>query len=330
MVPQIVKPTVFIPELIAPAGLDLLHPKCRCVKVWEETDDLANDARLQQELDQADAIIVRLFRMAEEDMARMQRLKVISKHGAGVDNIDCRAATARGIPVVSTPGAVTTSVSEHTLALMLALSRRITSADHALRAGTPGDRSHFLGVELAGSALGVVGLGRIGSRVAEMASLGLGMKVYAYDPYVEKAQYSGCAGIEDSLESLLGKVDFLTLHVPLTGATEHLIDSRTLKLVKPGCRIINTSRGGVIDESALARALKDGRLGGAALDVFEEEPLQPDHPLCQAPNTLFTPHIAPNTPQCLDRMSRQAAQGVLDVLGGRRPRHIVNPEVLGG
>ena len=323
------KPTVFIPESIAPAGLDLLHSECRCVKGWEETDDLAKDARLQQELYRADAIIVRLFRLAEQDMVRMQRLKVISKHGAGVDNIDCRAATARGIPVVNTPGAVTTPVAEHTLALMLALSRQIAHADHALRAGTFGDRSRFLGIELAGRALGIVGLGRIGSRVAEMASLGLGMKVYAYDPYVAKAQYSGCASIEDSLESLLGKVDFLTLHVLLTGDTEHLINSRTLKLVKPGCRIINTSRGGVIDESALARALKEGRLGGAALDVFEEEPLQPDHPLFEAPNTLFTPHIASSTPECLDRVSQQAAQGVLDVLQGRRPDHIVNPEVLG-
>ena len=322
------KPTVFIPESIAPAGLDLLHSECRCVKGWEETDDLAKDARLQQELYRADAIIVRLFRLAEQDMVRMQRLKVISKHGAGVDNIDCRAATARGIPVVNTPGAVTTAVAEHTLALMLALSRRIAHADRALRAGTVGDRGRFLGIELAGSALGIVGLGGIGSRVAEMASLGFRMTVYAYDPYVAKAQYSGCASIEDSLESLLGKVDFLTLHVPLTGDTEHLINSRTLKLVKPGCRIINTSRGGVIDESALAGALKDGRLGGAALDVVEEEPLQPDHPLCRAPNTLFTPHIAGYTPECLDRMSREAAQGVLDVLQGRRPDYIVNPEVL--
>ena len=322
------KPTVFIPDPIAPAGLDLLYPHCRCVKGWEEADDLTRDTWLQQELDRADAIIVRLFRVAEQEMAQMQQLKVISKHGAGVDNIDCRAATARGIPVVNTPGAVTTPVAEHTLALMLALSRQIAPGDLALRQGTFRDQRQFLGVELAGNALGVVGLGRIGSRVAEMASLGLGMKVYAYDPYVEKAQYSGRASIEDSLEALLGKVDFLTLHVPLTGATEYLINSRTLKLIKPGCRIINTSRGGVVDQSALVVALKDGRLGGAALDVFEKEPLQPDDPLCSAPNTLFTPHAAACTPQCLDALSRQAAQGVLDVLQGRRPRHVVNPEVL--
>ena len=322
------KPTVFIPDPIAPAGLDLLHPHCRCVKGWEEADDLTRDTWLQQELDRADAIIVRLFRVAEQDMAQMQQLKVISKHGAGVDNIDCQAATARGIPVVNTPGAVTTPVAEHTLALMLALSRQIAPADLALRQGTARDQRKFLGGELAGNALGVVGLGRIGSRVAEMASLGLGMEVYAYDPYVEKAQYSGRAGIEDSLEALLGKVDFLTLHVPLTGGTEYLINSRTLKLIKPGCRIINTSRGGVVDQSALVVALKDGRLGGAALDVFEKEPLQPDDPLCSAPNTLFTPHIGAATPQCLDRMSRQAAQGVLDVLQGRKPDHIINPEVL--
>lgn len=323
-----VKPTVFIPESIAPAGLDMLHAHCRCVMAWEESDNPVTDPRIQRELYRADAILVRMFRVTGEDIAQMQQLKVIAKHGAGVDNIDCRAATVRGIPVVNTPEAVTTPVAEHTLALMLALSRQIASADLALRQGTFRDRRQFLGVELAGRALGILGLGRIGSRVAEMASLGLGMKVYAYDPYLVEGQYSGPAGMEGSLESLLEKVDFLTVHVPLTGETKHLINSETLKRVKPGCRIINTSRGGVVDGTALVAALEDGRLGGAALDVFEKEPLQPDDPLCSAPNTLLTPHIASSTPESLDRISLQAAQGVLDVLQGRKPRHVVNPEVL--
>jgi len=322
------QPTVFIPDSISSAGLDLLSSHCRCIKAWEKSEESDSDSRIGQALHKADAILVRVAKVTQKDIDRMSRLKVIAKHGAGVDNIDCKAATVRGIPVVNTPAAVTTPVAEHTLGLILSLSRKILPADLSLRRGNFRDHREFLGVELAGKSLGIVGLGRIGSRVAEMVSLGLGMKVYAYDPYVKKSKYVGCAKLEDSLNSLLKKVDFLTIHVPLTGETKHLINAKTLEQTKTGCKIINTSRGSVIDESALVLALQDGSLGGAALDVFEEEPLHPKNPLFQAPNTIFTPHIASCTPECLDRMSQGAAQGVLDVLQGIRPRNLVNPEVL--
>jgi D-3-phosphoglycerate dehydrogenase len=277
----------------------------------------------------ADAVIVRLFTVGQEDFSKSKRLKVVGKHGVGVDNIDVAAATIAGIPVVSTPRANANAVAEHTLTMMLALSRQVAPASLAIDQGRFNDRGQFQGVELEGKTLGVIGLGNVGARVARMAALGLQMSVKAYDPFFPKGADSGPAVLEDSLERLLSVADFLTIHVSLTPETKHLINERSLSLVKPDCRIVNTSRGAVIDEAALALALSQGRLAGAALDVFEEEPLPAGHPLVQAPNTLLTPHIASSTRESLDRMSLQAAQGVLDVLNGRPPEYLVNTEVSG-
>ena len=174
----------------------------------------------------------------------------------------------------------------------------------------------------------MIGLGNVGSRVARMAAHGLNMSVRAYDPFLSEGVDPGPAVLEASLESLLQEADFLTLHVSLTPETKHLINEQSLDRVKTGCRIVNTSRGAVIDEGALVQALSDGRLSGAALDVFEDEPLPADHPLVAAPNTLLTPHIASSTRESLDRMSLQAAEGVLDVLNGRTPEFLFNSEVF--
>ncbi len=188
----------------------------------------------------------------------------------GVDNIDIEAAKTADIPVVYTPTANANAVAEHTLALMLALSRKVAPASAATREGHPNDRGQFLGgVELAGKTLGVIGLGRVGSRLAQMAALGLQMSVHAYDPFVKQKDHSVPAIHEDSLEKLIRSADFLTLHLSLSPDTKHLINEQTLSWVKPDCRVINTSRGAVIDEAALSLALVEGRLAGAALDVFE-------------------------------------------------------------
>lgn len=323
------KPLVFIPELIAPCGLELLRAACDCVAPWEDGNPTPEASQLRALLYEADAVIVRLFSITAQDLQKAGRLKVIAKHGVGVDNIDCQAATARRIPVVYTPEANTDAVAEYTLALMLALSRQINPASEALREGQFSERDRFQGVELTGKVLGIVGLGRISTRVAQIAALGFGMTVYAYDPYVSPATYSGPATLVEELETLLRLADFLSLHVPLTPETTRMIDAQRLARVKPGCRIINTSRGGVIDEDALILALREGRLAGAALDVFEEEPLPADHSLCHAPNVLLTPHIAGLTQTSLERTALMAAQGILDVLQGRTPEHVVNPEALG-
>lgn len=321
------KPKVFIPDPIAACGIERLQAACDCLTPWR--DGSATDhAAMQSLLRSADAVIVRLFTIAASDLDVCPQLKVIAKHGVGVDNIDCEAATAHGIPVVYTPEANSNAVAEHTVCLMLALARQVAPAALAAREGRFSERGNFQGVELAGKTLGVVGLGRIGARVAQIAAHGLAMNVIAYDPVINADEYAGPASIVGAFTDLLSACDFLTLHVPLTPQTEHLINASALAAMKPGCRIINTSRGAVIDESALAHALTEQRIGGAALDVFESEPLPETHPLCQTPNTLLTPHISSSTDESLDRMAEDATQGVLDVLEGRKPMYPVNPEAL--
>ena len=321
------RPIVFVPEPIAACGMALLEAACDCAAPWAE-GRVPSDAEAREMLRGADAVIVRLFEIGATDLEQCPRLKVIAKHGVGVDNIDCDAATARGIPVVFTPKANANSVAEHTIGLMLALARNVVPASIALRDGRFADRSQFIGVELAGRTLGIVGLGRIGSRVAEIAAKGLAMKVCGYDPYVAAGAYSGPAERLASLDELLAAADFLTLHVGLAAETRHLLDDRRLARLKPGCRVLNTSRGAVIDERALIRALDEGRIAGAALDVFEEEPIAADHPLCRAPNVLMTPHIASSSRESMDRMATDCAQGVVDVLRGGRPADVVNPDVV--
>ncbi len=321
------KPVVFIPEPIAKSGIDLLNDECEIVAPWRDDDTVSND-RLRSLFYEADAAITRLFRVSADDIERCRNLKVIARHGVGVDMVDCQAATARGVPVLYTPGANSRSVAEHTIALIMALARQIGPAWQAVLDGKFDQRTSFEGIELAGKTLGLIGLGQVGRRVAEIAAQGLKMDVCGYDPFVKKDGYEGSASIEDSLEAVLRRADFLSLHVPLIPQTKRLLTEKHLQQLKPGCRVVNTSRGGVVDEAALIRALESGEVAGAALDVFETEPLPADHPLCRAPNTLLTPHIAGATREALDNMARDAAQGVLDVLNGRRPRHAVNPEVL--
>ena len=305
----------------------ILKDACHCVAPWEDGRKL-RDAELKEILYGSNAVIVRLFKINASDMERCPDLKVIGKHGAGVDNIDCEAATAHGITVVNTPTANANAVAEHTIGLMLALARHTVPAAIAVHAGRFGDRDQFFGVELAGKTLGIVGLGRIGSRVAEMASAGLAMKVCGYDPYLTTAMYKGPAELATSLEDLFSKADFLSLHVALNAETRHLIDDERIAMLKPGCRIINTCRGAVIDERTLIRALETERIAGAAIDVFDQEPIPADHPLCRAPNLLLTPHISASTRESMDCMARDSAKAVVDVLQGRQPAHVVNPEVL--
>ena len=328
------KRKVFIPEPIDRSGLDLLRGECDCLAPWESQSAPSSNEQAgkvnsdRDALMEADAVLVRLFRITEHDLLNADHLKVIAKHGTGVDNIDCQAATMRHIPVIYTPDANSNAVAEYTLALMLNLARHICASSTALKEGHFDKRSEYTGIELAGKTLAVIGMGRIGSQVAMKAAQGLNMIVYAYDPLIPQEKYSGPAILKDSLEEVLKNADYLTLHVPLTPDTKKMINDQSLKLIKPGCRIINTSRGAVIDEDALIRALNDRTIAGAALDVFQEEPLAADHPFCYIPNVLPTPHISSSTQESLERMSIQAAQGILDVFHGRRPKYIVNPEVL--
>jgi D-3-phosphoglycerate dehydrogenase len=254
-------------------------------------------------------------------------LKVIARHGIGVDNVDLAAATERGILVVNTPDAPTESTAEHAVALLLALAKQVAAGDRNLRGTANIPHSRLQGTELRGRVLGVVGFGRIGRRVAEICGQGLQMRVIAFDPYM-----TAMTDVEvvDSLETLLDRADFVSLHPALTAETRHLIGQPELRRMKPTAFLINVSRGPVVDEVALIKALESGQLAGAAMDVFDPEPPSPDNPLFRLPNVVATPHISSFTDLGRQAMSQGAVEQTLQVLRGDRPPFLVNPEAWPG
>ncbi|NLD71600.1 MAG: phosphoglycerate dehydrogenase [Chloroflexi bacterium] len=253
------------------------------------------------------------------------RLRVVGRAGTGVDNIDVDAATRLGITVVNAPTANSNAVAEQTLALMLALARRVHPAITSLKAGR-WEKGALQGTEVKGKTLGLVGLGRIARLVASKVR-GLEMQVIAFDPYVgpEGAASSGVRLVE--LDDLLRQADYISVHTPLTSATQGLIGARELGLMKPGAYLVNCARGGIIDEDALAEALKEGRIGGAALDVFEVEPAT-DNPLVGLGNVIATPHLAGSTAEAQEGVAVDVARAVVDVLAGRIPESPVNVPYL--
>jgi D-3-phosphoglycerate dehydrogenase len=260
------------------------------------------------------------------DMA--PELKVIARHGIGTDNVDLAAATARGIVVCNTPDAPTIPTAEHTIALLLAAARRVTHSERLLRAAAMQDYfgAHD-GLELAGRTLAVVGLGRIGGRVATVARA-LGMRVVGFDPPVPPERFAAL-GVEraEMLEAALAQADAVTLHLPLTPASYHLLDAAMLARIKPGAILVNCARGGLVDEAALLEALESGRLRGAALDVFEVEPPPPDHPLLRRDDVVCTPHLGGSSDLSKERLVRAAIEQALMVLRGERATCCTNPEV---
>lgn len=249
------------------------------------------------------------------------KLKVIGRAGAGVDNIDVSAATARGILVVNAPGGNTIAVAEHTIAMMQSLARNIPQANSALRSGR-WDKKTYMGVELRGKALGVIGLGRIGSAVAKRAQ-GLEMKVIAHDPYItrEKAEIMGIELLP--LEDVLRRADFITVHLPLNKESRHILGKGAFGLVKDGVKIINCARGGVIDEQALYEAMKSGKVAGAALDVFEQEP-NTASPLFELDNFIATPHLGASTSEAQLCVAIDVAQEIVSALKGEFVKNAVN------
>lgn len=255
-------------------------------------------------------------------------LRVISRTGIGLDNIVVPDATARGIAVCYAPDAPTVSTAEHTLALMLTVARDLKRTERLARSGETTDFfGLYRGIELQGTQLGVVGLGRIGGRVATLARA-LGMRVVGFDPLAPPRRAADL-GIETArtLDALLRSSDIVTLHVPISAETYHLIDAERLTRMKPGAILINAARGGLIDEAALLDALDRGHLFGAGLDVFEQEPPRPDNPLLGRADVVATPHIASATAAGKDRLWRTGITQALHVLRGERPPHLVNPEV---
>lgn len=282
--------------------------------------DSCDDATVRRALLGADALLVRTYTQVTEDLLRAaNRLKVVGRAGVGVDNIDLAAAHRRGITVVHTPAASTQSVAEHTVGLMLAVEHQLLAGDRAVR----GDRfaayrSSVTWRELTDCTIGIVGMGRIGSRVGQICATGLGMKVIYND--IRPIGTLDFDATSVPLAELLEEADFVTLHVPLTAQTRGMLNANRLSLMKSTSVLINTSRGAVVDSAVLAATLQRGGIAGAALDVFEDEPIPMGHPLISAPNTILTPHVAGRSSSAIKRMN-DVVEDVIAILKGRPPEH---------
>ena len=302
-------------RVLAPLGVGLRPAQC---KSEEEIIELTRGA---------DAVLNCYAKMTARVIEKLDRCKIIARYGIGVDNVDLAAATRAGILVTNVPDYCIDEVSDHALALLLALARRITVADGAVKAGTWDVVSHAGIRRLSGQILGLLGFGKIAKALASKVQP-LGMKVLVHDPYIEPALIARLGVQAVSLDRLLAEADAISIHVPLSPETLNIIGQRELARMKPTAFLINTSRGGIVDEQALAEAVKAGRIGGAALDVLSVEPPPPDHPLRQAPNLILTPHLAFYSRESVIELQTKAAEEVARALKGEAPRSPVNPEVL--
>ena len=311
------RPVVVIAEVLAASCAKYLRENCDVVEAAGEPRD-----RLLHLLAEAEGLVVRSGTTVDRElMDAAPRLRVVGRAGVGVDNIDLDEATRRGILVANAPLANSVSAAEHAFGLMLAQARNIARADATIRAGR-WDRAAFRGVELHGKVLGLVGLGRIGALVAQR-TLAFGMSVLAYDPYITADQARQAGGELRDLDSLLADSDFISLHLPRTPETENLLDAVAFSKVKPGVRIVNASRGGIIDEEALAAAIRSGRVAGAALDVFATEPLV-GGPLVELPQVVLTPHLGASTAEAQDKAGLHVAEAVVAGLMGEPVPSAVN------
>jgi len=295
------------------------------VPPYTDEDDLV---RIVSEVDPI-GVIVRMGRFGASAIDAAPSLRVLSKHGVGVDNIDVDAATRRRIPVVVAAGANARSVAEHAIALLLATVKRIVPLDSGLRAGR-WEKPGFSGVEVAGLTIGLVGFGAIARHTAAYAKA-LGLKVRAFDPFTDDAVFADAGVVRDhALTDLLAMADIVSLHCPLTPETRNLLDSKALGLMKAGAYIINTARGGLIDENALVEAIDSGHIAGAGLDTFATEPPSPEHPFWGRQQIVVTPHIGGVTKQASARVGVDAVEGILAVVQGRDPgrERIVNYRAL--
>jgi len=316
------RPLVVLGGNIHPDGKALLETEARVVVCMDE-----EEAAFVKTAADADGILLRTKpRCSESLMAACPKLRVIGRHGAGLDIVDIPAATRLGVAVVHAPGGNAQAVAEHALMLILVCVKRTLLVDKATRAGDWAARGGG-NTELFGKTLGIVGVGNVGRRVAKFASA-IGMRVLAYDKYVSADELRR-RGVEPvaSLEALLPQVDILTTHTPLTPETRGMINERTLALMKPGAIYINTSRGPVQNERALFEALTRGHLAAAGLDVFEEEPSPLDNPIFNLDNVVVSSHVAGVTAEANRQMAVQVAGEMLRVLRGERPNVLVNPDV---
>lgn len=305
---------VLIPRTVSPEGIDYLEANGCEVDSREEMDA----EELAAAIKEYDAVLLRTDILDKKTIELAGRLKIIARHGVGFDNIDIEAAAAKGIYVSYTPAANINSVAEHVTGLILAISRQTVKVDGAVRQGNFGVRDTAHGTEVKGKTLGIIGLGNIGKLVAEKCALGLGINVIAYDPYAKVTEEEYITKIE-SVDDLLAQADFVSLHLPYNKALHHFINKDKLGVMKSSAFLINAARGGLVDETALAEALNDKTIAGAALDVFEQEPVRADHPLLKLENLIATPHLAALTNEAMSTMSLDCAKEIVRVKNQQEP-----------
>jgi D-3-phosphoglycerate dehydrogenase len=294
-----------------------------------ETLEPVTPELLAEKIAGADGIAVRTTPIPAELIARGNRLRVVSRHGVGYDAVHVPSLTARKIPLMVTSQANAVSVAEHALAMILAIAKRLVEQDAMMRQGGWGPLPGRQMVDLAGRTALVIGHGRIGHRTAKWLAM-LGLRTLVFDPYVDQASITaaGHAAVAD-LDAALAQAQVISIHCPKTPETTNLIDARRLALLPPQAILVNTARGGIIDEAALAAALTHGTMLGAGIDVFEDEPTRTDHPLYSLPNVIVSPHLAGVTAESLRRMGMACIQNIIDVLDGRPdPANVINKEVL--
>jgi len=321
------KPTVFVTRVIRNKGLELVKENCQA-DIWPGELPPERETLLER-VRGVDGLLCLLTDHIDGEVMDTagSNLKVISNHAVGFDNIDIAAATKRGIPVGNTPGILTDATADMAFALMMAAGRRVVEAEKFLRAGewkTWGP-SMLLGVDFAGATLGIIGFGRIGKAVAKRAT-GFGMQILYYD-HSASGSDPDLPAVSTDLNTLLAESDFVSLHVPLTPETRHMVNAKFLSKMKPSAVLVNTARGGVLDQSALYETLKEKRIFAAALDVTDPEPLPLDSPLLELDNCIIVPHIASASVQSRDMMSYLSAKNLLAGLNGEKLPHCVNPEV---
>lgn len=303
---------IYVLDAFHLSGVELAEKQAEVIR-WD-------DPRARNWHEDADGLMVRGKKISADDMARAKKLRVISKQGVGLDNIDLDAARARGIAVCRTPGVNSEAVAEMALTLGLSVVRRVTEFDRMTRAGGKIQRADFLGHESWQKTVGIVGMGNIGTLIARKWRGAFDANIIGYDPYVPANRWSELPHKRAaSLEEMLPQVDILSLHLPLTPESRDLINAARLALMKPTAIVVNTSRGGIVNETALYQAISSGKLFGAGFDVFEVEPPTSDHPLMSLPTFVGTPHAAAGTIETQARSSMLAASQLLEALAGGQP-----------
>ncbi len=315
------RPKVLVADAISPRGVAALEGGGE-LEVTVKTGQ--GEAELVSGIGEYAGVVVRSQTKVTAAVLRAAKsLRVVGRAGVGVDNVDVEAATAGGVIVMNTPGGNTVSTAEHAFSLLVSIARSIPQADASVKAGR-WDRKSFEGVELSGKTLGILGMGRIGTEIARRG-IAFGMRPVAFDPYLSPSRARSLqVELYDDLADVLRQADFVTLHLPLSPDTHHLLNAERLRQLKPGARVVNCARGGLVDEAALADALRDGRVAAAALDVFEVEPPPADFPLRGLPNVVFTPHLGASTVEAQESVGIEIAEAIRSVLLHGVIRNAVN------